>query len=757
MRKNIKRSLAAVAASVLALSGLPTAVSSINANAESYSMDELAKELEELGRLQDLAISDYYDQGEASFSVPAKLDVLIVKCSDVTMYDMPSNNHFILTQGSDTDRVIDHGVDRFKETVEEMTNYSLEINPTTVWVNDPLSVPKGGYGYDTIKDSISKPIPVEQYDCVFFFDAKQPSGYSVTGKNVISSGYGESYIIPIDVAGEIERLNRGASIEEERSQQWTCGWMTHEWIHQIDRTARDIVGDDRFPMCHDYQINGVTNFAALTQTVENGVTYLTNNYNGLKWKYEAGRYPDFIGDYYEALLSGEVIDTLDGNKKKGMTPAIWQFICSDVKLGTYTFKNTATNKYLYAGDENDDFGASALKTAANADLFSANTSWDLVYDYTSDVRGTCRLIPSKDKGQLMRAETSSNPRIRSAALYRYAWGAAPTPTKNFSFNIERDADGKYQIKSTLSTLDGYALRDNGNSGVEFSSTNSNNKWELTRVNAKNGVYYIKNLEKRGALTLKDNNSAADIQWFSKDNGNDRQAWTINEYDNGLYTISSAVSGTNRFFTASGSNLTLTGESSTLNNNQLWQLRKNASGFYTLVSKADPGRCIAWNESSKKLVLQSISGSRPQTWDIGQIVQTPAITDGYYYIKTSDNKYLSWNDSNYNVTKSTTPCMWKLTDKGNGYYWAETSTGNAIRFLDVLWSVNDEGTRIRICTDTNLCGDPEGASYAQHWAFVQNADGTFRIMPKLSFARGLRVEDTRAYLSSVPDNFTLIAA
>ena len=771
----LRKSAIGMLAAVTAAASLPSLSAGYPLQANAGSPDELANRIQSISRAKTnleaerkSLIAEFKSGKYTKLSEPVKFNALFVKCSDITVNERKTVNgeetivpkRYVIGHDSDVNTVIEHGIARFEETVEEMTAGALDIVPTIIWLDDPVTVPDGGFGYNELVDTISEPIHVERYDSVFFFNAKE-GVYSTTGRGV-KDLFGESYIQTVCVADEIQKINDGIPMEEERKEPWTCGNITHEWIHQLDISAKMFTDAEHFPMCHDYVFEGGQNgINDLEQTTENGDIYLTNPQNGFKWKYVPGKYPDHLGDYYEALLSGEVIDTKDGNKKKGMFPDLWKYIrdyrdyqleCSD--LGTYTFQNTKSGKYLNAENEKDRYGASKLTTVTPQDPFSANMQWVLKYDTESAQSGAVRLYPKGIPNEIIRAEKGDS--VDPVALYNTAWGLGELENKNFAFRIVRTADGTYQIKSTLSMFSGYNLCDNPDGTVDLRQDNENGSWKLTRIDMENEDYCIKNLSTRGALTL--NQSAAAIKPYAYTDGLAGQKWTLKQYGSGRYTIS--ASGKNLCFTASGSKVTLTAGKAAPESTQLWQIRKDSDGFCRIVSVADPALCIAWSSS---MVLQKTADDPAQLWDIGQPEKYAAIREGYYYLKTQDGKYLGGNDTKKDdilLVKSDKKYAWKISEKGNGYYWIECVNGSDTRLLDTADSLNKEGNSIRLCTDTSLCGDPEGASYAQHWGFAENPGGTYRLMPKLTFARGLRITDsgysTKAVLSSVPDNFTLVS-
>ncbi len=469
-----KMDTAVRAVSIILAAFIAVSLIALPAAAYSRKKNDIGAQLDSIARLHEDVISDY-KSGRYKKREKAELRVLFVKCSNVTMKIDGKNQTFRFSRGSDTDRVIDHSILRFRQTVEEMTGNSVKIVPYSIWINDAMTLPAEGFGYNEVSRLTSKRIPVTDYHSVFFFSGRQV-GYGTTGKNLLLSAYGESCVFPLDVSAEMKKIISRTPMEEERKELWTCGYITHEFIHQIDIPAKVITGDERFPTCHQYQVSGDAGLEHLRQTGTGKNIYLTNPENGLKWKYVPGKYPDHIGDYYEAFFRGEIIDTKDGNRKKGMFPAMWRMLCAPVRLGTYTIRNTATNRYLYASDSSDIAGASALVTVSSPDMKKKNVQWDIVYDIKAADTGCFRLIPRLDDTELMRAEKSDV--YDTAALYRSEWGVEPTENKNFSFRLS-EKNGGYRIVTTLDVLKGCALCDNGG-GVEFSS-GSNDTWEFVRV------------------------------------------------------------------------------------------------------------------------------------------------------------------------------------------------------------------------------------------------------------------------------------
>ena len=472
--------------------------------ANAYTTDDLASRIQEIAKKQEdieedhtQLLSEYKSGKQSKLPEAVKFKALFVKCSDVTVNEKRTVDgketivpkRYVIGHDSDVNTVIDHGISRFEETVEETTAHALDIVPTTIWVDDPLTVPDGGFGYNELRDTIANPIPVEQYDSVFFFSAKE-GVYSVTGRGVRNE-YGESYIQTVCVADEMQHIKDGLDINEERKMLWTCGNMTHEWIHQLDFPAKYYVDDEHFPLCHDYLVEGGT-FEDLEQTTENGDLYLTNPQNGYKWKYVPGKYPDHLGDYYEAFLAGEIIDTKDGNKKKGMSPRIWKYIrdtrdliFESGNLGVYTLQNVKTGNFLCAADEKDRFGANVLKTVKAEDMDAVSLKWNMSYETSLNHPATVQISPVNAPTQLIRSEKGDT--VDTVALYERAWGTDELDNKNFSFKIVRTNDGNYQIKSTLNAFADYNLCENADGSLDLKQDNASGTWKLKRIDAESDM------------------------------------------------------------------------------------------------------------------------------------------------------------------------------------------------------------------------------------------------------------------------------
>lgn len=767
----LKKAALSAMAAVMAATGLAATVTPLEAGAEHYGENELTAELQQIATLKNTVLNDYRTGKFTQYQAPAEWSVLCVKFSDVTLNKGTSNEkRYTIPHNSDANTVIDHGIQRFEETMEEMSNGQVDFKITTIWVDEPVKAALGHFGYGEIKSQITQTIPYDSFDSVFFFSS-QEGVYGMTYDNLAGNTFGHSYVQPYNISLEMNAINNHYTIAQEEKKCWTCGIMTHEFYHQVDAAAKKLLGETNFPMCHDYQVNGkvltkeqINNPKNGYKVTEGNTTYLIVNKN--KFKYVEGKYPDYLGDYYEAFFRGEIYYQESPTKqvRKGMFPSMWRYIDRTTRLKRYNFaiRNSETGNYLKKEDKNDKYGASVLSSVKTTDLFSKNVQWKLSIDLNSANPAVFRLVPAADTTQLIRAEKGTN--VDTAALYRTSWSMTPTTNKGFDFKFIPTTDSKgnlaYKIQSTLDIFKNCYFRDNGNGGVCIEANTKNSTWDIVKLGVQSGKYYIKNLETRGALTV--SNKAAAITEYSNGNGNVNQEWMIMEDKDGFFNIYSAVAGTNLYFdvvnnaATVGNKVQLYGKNPPYADAQLFQLRKNSSGFYTIVSKRNPNLCVAWNASKKQMELQTVNGSAAQTWDIGQTKATPAIQSGKYYnIKTADGKYLSWNGST--VTKSATASKWKITSKGNGYYWIEANTTNANRFLDVFYSQNQEGTQIRVCTDTTLCADAEGARYAQNWAFVPNADGTLKIVPKLTFARGLKFNGSNAQLSSTPDSFTLVLA
>ena len=739
----VKRSFACLAAAVTLFAGtaaMPAAAE--RREADGYRMDELSQEIAAIGNLQAAVRQDYTAQNAAANETPAVFHALFVKCADVTMQETDGSRQYLIPPGSDTDKVIDHGIRRFEETVEEMTAHALDIIPTVITVNDPLTV-NGAFGYADIKDSISEPIPVSEYESVFFFSGREGI-YSTTGPTVFDA-YGESYIQTVCVKDEIARINRNASLEEERREPWTCGNITHEWIHQLDTASRSLLDDAHFPLCHDYQYDGKTDETKLIASEEDGIVYLTNPFNGYKWKYEAGKYPDFLGDYYEAFLSDAIIDTQDGGKKKGMFPALWKFICTNRQLGTYTIQNTATGHYLNAEPEADRFGASVLDTAADSDPFSANTQWSLFYDSTAKAGCSFRIYSEKNPTELIRAEQGAS--VDTAALYRTEWGTGETDVKCFAFTLPRDADGNYQIRTTLGVFKDFVLTETETGGIECCKAGGNDTWRLTRIDMNEGDYYFRNPQTGDALTME--HTAAAMQPFvTKDAA---QTWTVRNCGKNLYVITSAdgktVLSPKDGKAAAGIPVLPVSGLQSESDAQLWQFRKDSDGFYTIVFNAAPSLCLTWDAEKKTLLLQNTDAAAAQCWDIGQIPVNPAVGTGICYLRTADGSYLGVRKAQ--IVKSEKPVLWTISEAKDGYFLLRTYTNTGRMLLHIKDTISQEGTAAA------LCAEKERTDNTDQWAFPANADGTFRLMPKTGFTRDIKLDSAGAILSATPDSFSAI--
>ncbi|ADU21957.1 RICIN domain-containing protein [Ruminococcus albus] len=769
----LKKAALSAMAAVMAITGLAATVPSLEVGAEHYGENELTAELEQIAALKKTVLNDYKTGKFTQYTAPSEWSVLCVKFSDVTFNKGTSGERrYTIPHNSDANTVIDHGIQRFEETMEDMSNGQVDFKITTIWVDEPVKVVYNHFGYGEIISQIKQVIPYNSFDSVFFFSSQEGTN-GMTYDNLAGNTFGHSYVQPFNIAAEMKAIKNHYTIEQEEKECWTCGIMTHEFFHQVDAAAKEVLGETNFPMCHDYQVNG--NRLPDEKVNDPKYGYLvkgeTGKYDSLlvnknKFKYVIGKYPDYLGDYYEAFFRGEIYYQESSTKqvRKGMFPSMWRYLDRTARLNryNYTIRNVETGNYLKKEDEVDVPGASVLSSVKTTDLFSENVQWKLTANLSAADPAVFQLIPAADTTQLIRAEKGSP--YGTAALYRSGWGTAETANKGFGFKLVPTTDSKgnfaYRIQSTLDVFKNCYFRDNGNGSVCIESNTKNNTWDIEKIGIQSGKYYIKNLKTRGALTV--SNNAAAITEYSNGNGNVNQEWMIMEDKNGFFNIYSAVANTNLYFDVvdnnalEGNKVQLYGKSTRYADAQLFQFKKNCSGFYTIIFNRNPELCIAWNANKNQMELQKINGSAEQTWDIGQTQKTPSIQSGKYYnIKTADGEYLSWNGST--VTKSASAAKWKITDKGNGYYWIEANTTNSIRFLDVFYSKNEEGTQIRVCTDTTLCADAEGARYAQNWAFVPNADGTLKIMPKLTFARGLKFSGTNAQLSSTPDSFTLVLA
>lgn len=252
---------------------------------------------------------------------------------------------------NDTDvQYLKNVVENFEKSVEKSANNNVDIIIDLYFFSEQRELTYDGeflyLDRETIQQDIDKYNANKKYDSVIstvqsegeensIRQANTP-GYEDTEKYWVILGlkthgvacdYGYSTFNLCDPTSEFYDADNPST----PSLYATCV-AVHEWLHQFEEMNELAVVD--FPDVHAY-MGG-------------------EEYSGYE-EYQEGQdnLPDYYA-FYDEILSGSVPYTdPDGNRKLvGMYPKAWEFVkCTDVSIGQYTIRDTATGKYLGANED----------------------------------------------------------------------------------------------------------------------------------------------------------------------------------------------------------------------------------------------------------------------------------------------------------------------------------------------------------------------------------------------------------------------
>ncbi|MBQ9870018.1 MAG: RICIN domain-containing protein [Ruminococcus sp.] len=756
--------------------------------------NEITAELEhikaQIESAKKKAIDSYNKQNTAPLAEKVPYRVLFVKFRDVQFHWYESDTsdkvlakRYKIDKNSQIDSVIDAAVKNFESSVEHYTNNNIDIITKTISVDRYIdlgaiqgrqSKRNGKYMpiypneifYGNIKDSLTaaerNELTSPSYDSVFLFSGREgvfgieerDIRYSQDAQTAWESGM--SYVQVVDSRKEIIQMkNARFNGSEKYFCVYTTGLVVHEWLHHFDNFYLKLFSSTKgfnFPKCHDYDSGDGSAGLATTDRIEqrqiNGIRYFYNPVNGYMWPQNTNGTPNILDDLYIAILGAKVIDTRNNNHKIGMYPEFWKLTPSKTNrlycLGTYTMQNKYSKQFVSFVPSSSGSGG-AFKMMDQKNSAQSNLQLKLYY-YPSDSGDRVRIAPVNDPQSVMQILKLSNV---WADEHKYN-------IEDFDlfsvFRLTATGNGAYYLTYPRESSKRIPLCQNGSFfGFELASeskhTDPKYQWVFTKVNTDNGKYFIKNAADDKVLTVTSNGKDLTMDTFSATSS---QTWNVTNTNDGFFALKPSSSNNFLTITADGA---VNGAGcavysvSRYESLRQWRFQIGSDGLCTIVSKANPSKCMMWDSAKKTVKIAEADGSLKQKWII-QKAQDYVYRSGRYAFKTSDGKYLGYSGSK--VIKTSTPYYWRVMQFRNGFYEVIAEVNSNRPYLDLSNAWNSEGNSIGLCYFT-------GYYRAQTWSLNINFDGTVSIRPMLTSKRGLAFKGTNAVLSSKAENFSIVRA
>lgn len=751
---------------------------------------ELAHIKAQLESAKKKVIDSYNKQDVTPLSQKVPYRVLFVKFRDVQFHWYKDDNsdevltkRYKIDKNSQIDTVIDAAVRNFESSVEHYTNNNIDIITKTISIDRyfDLGARKNVQGthngktmpiypneifYKDIKDSLTAAERMEltstSYDSVFLFSGRE-GVFGIEERDIeyaqdapIAWESGMSYVQVVDSRIEINQMR---DVRFTGKEKYFCvettGLIVHEWLHHFDNHFKNLFSTTKgfnFPKCHDYSTETDPKKLANTNLIEekqvNGTRYFYNPVNGYMWPQNTSGRPNILDDLYIAILGAKVIDTRNNNHKIGMYPEMWKLTPSKTNrlfcLGTYTMQNNYSKQFV-------SFKPSTRGNGGYFDMADQNQSSQSslqvkLYYYQSNYGDTVRIAPVNDQQSVMTILKLSNV---WADEHRY-------DIYNFDlfsvFTITAMSNGTYCLTYPRESTKSIPMYQDGNLfgfdlTVGSKLTDPKYQWIFTKVNTDNGKYFIKNAADNKTLTLNSNGKDLMMDQISAASS---KIWNLTNTNDGFFTLK--PSNSNNFLTVTADGA-INGagcavySASRYESLRQWRFHFGSDGLCTIVSKANPNKCMMWDTRTNTAKIADVDGSLKQKWII-QKAEDYAYRSGRYAFKTSDGKYLGYSGDK--VMKTSTPYYWRVMQYSNGFYQfiAEVQTNSPYLDLGNAW--NREGNSIGLCYFT-------GYYSAQTWSLHVNFDGTVNIKPMLTSKRGLAFNSGNAVLSSKPENFSVVVA
>jgi hypothetical protein len=369
-----------------------------------------------------------------------------------------------------------------------------------------------------------------------------------------------------------------------------------------------------------------------------------------------------------------------------------------------------------------------------------------LYYYPSDSGDRVRIAPVNDPQSVMQIFRLSN-----------VW--ADEHINNIEdfdlfsvFRLTATSNGAYYLTYPRESSKRIPLCQNGSFfGFELAAESKHAdpkyQWVFTKVNTDNGKYFIKNAADDKVLTVTSNGKDLTMDTFSATSS---QTWNLTNTNDGFFALKPSSSNNFLTITADGA---VNGAGcavysvSRYESLRQWRFQIGSDGLCTIVSKANPSKCMMWDSAKKTVKIAEADGSLKQKWII-QKAQDYVYRSGRYAFKTSDGKYLGYSGSK--VIKTSTPYYWRVMQFRDGFYEVIAEVNSNRTYLDLSNAWNSEGNSIGLCYFT-------GYYRAQTWSLNINFDGTVSIRPMLTSKRGLAFKGTNAVLSSKAESFSIVRA
>ena len=784
---------AALSAAIMVTTILPG--TQLKAGADTIDTgNEITAELEhikaQIESAKKKAIDSYNKQNTAPLAEKVPYRVLFVKFRDVQFHWYESDTsdkvlakRYKIDKNSQIDSVIDAAVRNFESSVEHYTNNNIDIITKTISVDRYIdlgaiqgrqSKHNGKYMpiypneifYGNIKDSLTaaekNEITSTSYDSVFLFSGRE-GVFGLEERDIeysknapIAWESGMSYVQVVDTRKEIIQMkNARFNGSEKYFCVDTTGLVVHEWLHHFDHYFKKMFSTTKgfnFPKCHDYDSGDGSAGLATTDRIEqrqiNGIRYFYNPVNGYMWPQNTNGTPNILDDLYIAILGAKVIDTRNNNHKIGMYPEFWKLTPSKTNrlycLGTYTMQNKYSKQFVSFVPSSSGRGG-VFKMMDQKNSSQSNLQLKLYY-YPSAFGDSIRIAPVNDPENVMTI-------VRLSSVWAYDKMYDIEDIYSFSvFTFTQMSNGTYCLTNPREGDKKMPMRQDGDffgfklvGGLKL--TDPKNQWVFTKVNTDNGKYFIKNAADDKVLTVTSNGKDLTMDTFSATSS---QTWNLTNTNDGFFALKPSSSNNFLTITADGA---VNGAGcavysvSRYESLRQWRFQIGSDGLCTIVSKANPSKCMMWDSAKKTVKIAEADGSLKQKWII-QKAQDYVYRSGRYAFKTSDGKYLGYSGSK--VIKTSTPYYWRVMQFRNGFYEVIAEVNSNRTYLDLSNAWNSEGNSIGLCYFT-------GYYRAQTWSLNINFDGTVSIRPMLTSKRGLAFKGTNAVLSSKAENFSIVRA
>lgn len=784
---------AALSAAIMVTTILPG--TQLKAGADTIDTgNEITAELEhikaQIESAKKKAIDSYNKQNTAPLAEKVPYRVLFVKFRDVQFHwyesdtsDKVLSKRYKIDSKSQIDSVIDAAVKNFESSVEHYTNNNIDIITKTISVDRYIDLGaiqgtqrkhNGKYMpiypneifYGNIKDSLTaaekNEITSTSYDSVFLFSGRE-GVFGLEERDIeyskdapIAWESGMSYVQVVDTRKEIIQMkNARFNGSEKYFCVDTTGLVVHEWLHHFDHYFKKMFSTTKgfnFPKCHDYGTETADDKIVNTDRIEerqiNGTRYFYNPVNGYMWPQNNNGSPNILDDFYIAILGAKVIDTRNSNHKIGMYPEFWKLTPSKTNrlycLGTYTMQNYYSKQFVSFKPSSSGRGG-VFKMMDQKNSSQSNLQLKLYY-YPSAFGDSIRIAPVNDTENVMTI-------VRLSSVWAYDKMYDIEDIYSFSvFKFTPMSNGTYCLTNPREGDKKMPMRQDGDffgfklvGGLKL--TDPKNQWVFTKVNTDNGKYFIKNAADDKVLTVTSNGKDLTMDTFSATSS---QTWNLTNTNDGFFALKPSSSNNFLTITADGA---VNGAGcavysvSRYESLRQWRFQIGSDGLCTIVSKANPSKCMMWDSAKKTVKIAEADGSLKQKWII-QKAQDYVYRSGRYAFKTSDGKYLGYSGSK--VIKTSTPYYWRVMQFRNGFYEVIAEVNSNRTYLDLSNAWNSEGNSIGLCYFT-------GYYRAQTWSLNINFDGTVSIRPMLTSKRGLAFKGTNAVLSSKAENFSIVRA